>query len=557
MTATAVGLLLATASAQSAGPRAGRVTTPVVDAGTLHLATGVWTPAEETTQAPGATVFNNDAAQPYFLALRPGEEVADFGRIPGATPVAPMVGSEHGQTMDGFQFAYTTREKQGRFGYIVSFFDNYGAGDSPEGREPVAVIELMDLPGAARAGMPASYKVTVNLRHSPYEFILGRDEEGGGADARFGWSLSCTNTRHGAGGPILAGDPLGDFGPAAGSGGGTSFNGDVGTSGTGLGSEDAFWTEGRGSNGPQYVTDIPNAPISFGSFHLQLYANTEHALGASTNIGTNYCEGSAEDLIYRDGFESGNLIEGEWDTVIGGASVLYLGEPEGWEGHRVVRMRQNSRIAKQVSTIDRDQLTLTYRRRLIDGGGGISFIVEWWSGSNWHIVEESHGASDWAQKIVVLPETATGLGAFMMRFRVLGPNNQDGSIVYLDEVELAEHGVGHIEAFGSESIADNNITMVATGLPAQSFGMFFYGPDAVNVPLGLGFRCVGGEGVQRLMPLLRADDGGAVSRDLDFTTSPMNGSFITNAPVTANFQYWHRQNGLNNLTDAIGIELVQ
>lgn len=557
MTIAAAGLLLASASAQSASPRARRVTTPVVDAGTLHLANGVWTPADETTQAPGATVFNNDAAQPYYLALRSGEEVADFGRIPGATPIAPMVGSEHGQTVDGFQFAYTTRERRGRFGYIVSFFDNYSSGDSPLEREPVAVIELMDLPGAPRAGEPASYKVTVNLRFSPYDFILGRDEEGGGADARFGWSLSCTNTRHGAGGPILAGDPLGDFGPAAATGDGTSFNANVGAPGTGLGSEDAFWAEGRRSSGPQYVTDIPNAPISFGSFHLQLYANTQYALGASTNIGTNYCEGSADNLMYRDGFESGGFNEGDWTAVIGNPQVVFLGEPDGWEGHRVARLYPNQRIAKQVSTLDREQLTLKYRRRIIDDGGGINLIVEWFNGASWNIIEELHEESDWTQKIIVLPEQAAGLSAFMVRFRVSGAGVGGGSLVHIDEVQLAEHGIGHIEAFGSESIADNNITMVATGLPSHSFGMFFYGSGQVQVPLGLGFRCVGGSEVQRLMPLLRADGSGVVSRPLDFTSTPMSTSFITNVPVTANFQYWHRQNGLNNLTDAIGIELVQ
>jgi len=551
-TCAAVYLLVATVAAQTGSPRARRLGTPVRDAGTLHLATGVWTPAAESATGPGATVFNNDAAQPFFLALRRDEKVADFGRIPATTPFAPNVGSVEGQAIDGFQFAYTTREVRGSFGYEVTFYDNYGAQDSPLTREPVATIQLGDLPGARRAGVQASWKVTVNLRNSPYEFILGRDDEGGGSPARFGYSLSCTNTRHGAGGPILAGDPLGTFGPAAGEGQGTNWGGEVGTPGTGLGTEDTLWVQGRRGSGPQYVTDIPNAPISYGSFHLQLYANADQALGASTNIGTNYCDGTASNVLFHDAFDSGDFDGAAW-TRTGPVFMEYGGQTWGYQP----RIHRGGVLTGVFSTIGKTEVNLRYACRVYDPPVQQWLYSEWSTdGVEWNLIEYFQGGSWWLTD-VDLPAGAGQQPALHIRFRFSGGGPAMVGHARIDDMVVEAGSVGHIEAFGSTSVADNDITLVASGVPPEAWGMFFYGSTEVYIPLGIGFRCVGGEGLQRLLPLVRSDETGGVSRALDFTSHPMASSFISDAPTTANFQYWHRENGSNSLTDAIRINLVE
>ncbi len=52
---------------------------------------------------------------------------------------------------------------------------------------------------------------------------------------------------------------------------------------------------------------------------------------------------------------------------------------------------------------------------------------------------------------------------------------------------------GSIAAFGSVNVQDNQLQLVATQTPPNRFGLFFFGPNPVQVPLGSGHRCVGGQ----------------------------------------------------------------
>ena len=68
------------------------------DAGTLRIATGQWLPPTGGPPEWGMTIFNNDAAQPYFLDTRSYAKVLDFGRIPGPTSPRPGRGSSRSST---------------------------------------------------------------------------------------------------------------------------------------------------------------------------------------------------------------------------------------------------------------------------------------------------------------------------------------------------------------------------------------------------------------------------------------------------------------------------
>lgn len=89
---------------------------------------------------------------------------------------------------------------------------------------------------------------------------------------------------------------------------------------------------------------------------------------------------------------------------------------------------------------------------------------------------------------------------------------------------------------GSLSIAANLFTLqVARGVPTMS-GIFYYGPNQVQVPFADGFRCVGGA-IHRLHPAQQMNAIGAASRLLDFAVTPAN---AIQPGTSVNFQFWHR-----------------
>jgi len=287
-------LLLAPASAQFQRPHAKPLPAPLRFGGTFRVETGEWSPPAEDAEPVGMTIYNNDARQPYFLSVAPWQTVTDFGSVPRMAK--PPVAGDDSYDVNGFQFAYCTSEVRGEFGYLLSFYRDYAGCTTLAERRPATTIVLDDLPGARRPGLAACWIVTIDLRETELAFDLDDpDAEAGGLGLqdRFGWSITRTGRAAGDGGPILAGDPLGLYGPAAPEGAGTDWRGVTGIPGTGLGSEDAFWVEDRPAGIEGCQDGVPGLPISYGSFHLQVYAYTpppEEGSGSTLPvIGSNYC----------------------------------------------------------------------------------------------------------------------------------------------------------------------------------------------------------------------------------------------------------------------------
>ena len=100
-------------------------------------------------------------------------------------------------------------------------------------------------------------------------------------------------------------------------------------------------------------------------------------------------------------------------------------------------------------------------------------------------------------------------------------------------------GPGALMGFnGSESIASNDLRLHATECSANQFGVFYYGPNQVQVPFGDGFRCVGGAQVYRL-PVVSTGATGVPSFPVDYVVPPQPGGQLT-AGSTWNFQFWYR-----------------
>ena len=115
---------------------------------------------------------------------------------------------------------------------------------------------------------------------------------------------------------------------------------------------------------------------------------------------------------------------------------------------------------------------------------------------------------------------------------------------------------GQIGYWGSTSVSNNDLTLIASGIPTNQFGIFYYGPNAIQVPFGNGYRCVRPQGLQRLNPAVSTTLGEA-TRALDLTQTPLD----TYQPGdTRYFQFWYRDpndpNGVANFNLSDGIELT-
>ncbi len=108
---------------------------------------------------------------------------------------------------------------------------------------------------------------------------------------------------------------------------------------------------------------------------------------------------------------------------------------------------------------------------------------------------------------------------------------------------------------GSTSIAANDLVLHAEPVPNQP-GIFFYGPNQVQLSFGNGFRCVGGQ-LWRLVPVTFAS-GNVLSRVVDYGNLPAGGQIVAGA--TWNVQAWFRDpmgGGASfNLSDGLALFFV-
>ncbi|HJP01343.1 MAG TPA: FG-GAP-like repeat-containing protein [Planctomycetota bacterium] len=103
----------------------------------------------------------------------------------------------------------------------------------------------------------------------------------------------------------------------------------------------------------------------------------------------------------------------------------------------------------------------------------------------------------------------------------------------------------------SLNISANNLRLVSADLPASQMGLFYYGPNASQIPFGNGNRCVSG-GAYRLGVV--STGTGTCSYLVDYTNPPQSSGQIT-AGSTWFFQFWYRDPSAGgagyNLSDAL------
>lgn len=97
-----------------------------------------------------------------------------------------------------------------------------------------------------------------------------------------------------------------------------------------------------------------------------------------------------------------------------------------------------------------------------------------------------------------------------------------------------------INTTGSASIAANNLILVASSLPANKPGLFFYGDGQVQLPLGNGLRCVGTGTIGTFrLPVVLSDTNGCLTYELDNLSPPFAGGQLVSG-AQWNFQAWFR-----------------
>jgi endonuclease/exonuclease/phosphatase family metal-dependent hydrolase len=112
---------------------------------------------------------------------------------------------------------------------------------------------------------------------------------------------------------------------------------------------------------------------------------------------------------------------------------------------------------------------------------------------------------------------------------------------------------------GAPSIAGNAFHLLVEDAVPGQFGLFFYGANATQQAFGNGWRCVGGQGIYRLLPPQLADSFGDVLRQLDFTQGPASGGAGRIQPgSTWRFQFWYRDPAAGgahfNLSDGLAVQ---
>jgi hypothetical protein len=117
-----------------------------------------------------------------------------------------------------------------------------------------------------------------------------------------------------------------------------------------------------------------------------------------------------------------------------------------------------------------------------------------------------------------------------------------------------------MSALGSLSVSQNHIVLFAEPVPPHEPGIFFYGPQRLEIPFANGWRCVGpGPLGTFVLPPVFSSHVGVLRTPLDLQTPPQPGGEILRGS-TWNFQAWFRDpqsSGAHcNLSDGLTLSFL-
>ena len=151
----------------------------------------------------------------------------------------------------------------------------------------------------------------------------------------------------------------------------------------------------------------------------------------------------------------------------------------------------------------------------------------------------------------------TVIWEFVSQYTLSGQIGCASPSTYCDNLPNSTGQSAAIGWSGSGSVAANDLVLQVSGATFNKPGLFFYGPDTTQTPLGDGYLCITGN-IQRL-PVVFTDTLGAASYavDLEHPTLPTN---TIQAGETHHFQFWHRDTAGTlanyNLSDALTVPFL-
>ncbi len=126
----------------------------------------------------------------------------------------------------------------------------------------------------------------------------------------------------------------------------------------------------------------------------------------------------------------------------------------------------------------------------------------------------------------------------------------DAGYNYCTSVPNSSGQAGTITYQNSLEISQNNLRLIASNLPTNQFGIFFYGRSPGQIPFGDGFRCVTGQ-IFRYSP--QSTGGGGASRLIDLDALPQGDEILPGETIF--WQFWFRDPAAGgagwNLTDGL------
>ena len=125
--------------------------------------------------------------------------------------------------------------------------------------------------------------------------------------------------------------------------------------------------------------------------------------------------GSTPDLLFSDGFESGDFAAGGW--AIKGPINSKIMSAAARTGAWGARLRNKGWCEKSLSTATYEDITVQISWRGANYDAGEMFIFEWWNGAVWTTVATRDGSNAWQDDSFVLPAGANNNAAFKIRFR--------------------------------------------------------------------------------------------------------------------------------------------
>jgi len=144
--------------------------------------------------------------------------------------------------------------------------------------------------------------------------------------------------------------------------------------------------------------------------------------------------------------------------------------------------------------------------------------------------------------------------------KVINDNGGVLGVNYCTALPNSTGAAAEISAAGSSVAATNDLTLVASGVPAGQFGIFLTSETQASTPLQSGILCVGGNIIRFQGPgqILQADMGGEFSLQIDTTALPAGVPTPIAPGDTWNFTAWFRDfdpasGNTANFTDGIEI----